>query len=38
MLENIVDILIDKVGKEVVTDESMKNIPLAYYPRYQIIH
>lgn len=30
MLENIVDILIEKVKKEVVTDENMQNIPLAY--------
>ena len=30
MLENIVDILIEKVRKEVITDENMKNIPLAY--------
>jgi hypothetical protein len=30
MLENIVDILIEKVRKEVITDENMQNIPLAY--------
>ena len=30
MLENIVDVLIEKVKKEVITDENMKNIPLAY--------
>ena len=30
MLENIVDIMIEKVKKEVVTDENMQNVPLAY--------
>jgi DNA-binding HxlR family transcriptional regulator len=30
MLENIVDVLIDKVKKEVITDENMQNIPLDY--------
>src|SRR6056300_1566144 len=30
MLDNIVDIMIEKVKKEVVTDENMKNVPLAY--------
>lgn len=30
MLENIIDALIDRVKKEVVTDENMQNIPLAY--------
>ena len=30
MLETIVDALIDKVKKEVITDENMQNIPLAY--------
>lgn len=30
MLEKIVDILIEKVKKEVITDDNMKNIPLAY--------
>jgi len=30
MLDNIVEIMIEKVKKEVVTDENMQNVPLAY--------